>query len=273
MSGNAGSQPCCCARSCARSRRLAARTTSTTGCAIRSEARKRRTHTFTYGDGRQGHVSADCETEFFVIVGGLDTGASGDSLQQALFLGALTGKSPAVVIYDTDHRIGAYEHTVTGCQRAGGGVVSAPAPERRDGPRVAGHGLREVRRGIPPADEQSMPDAGGSPPPPGAGGPLSLPIGNARVVGAASRDRPSRRGRPCPWIAFMHPNERGSASPASSSPGTSTLFPCYPGCAPRYRRDISAGSTSSCPIPAELVPHALDILGKPTHHNPRDCLA
>ena len=69
-------------------------------------------HYFTYGDGQQGYVSVDCETDFFVIEGGLDKRSSLDSLQQALFFSALTGKSPAVVIYDTDERIGKYEHRI-----------------------------------------------------------------------------------------------------------------------------------------------------------------
>lgn len=69
-------------------------------------------HYFTYGDGQQGYVSVDCETEFFAIEGGLDKRSSLDSLQQALFLSVLTGKSPAVVIYDTDERIGKYEHRI-----------------------------------------------------------------------------------------------------------------------------------------------------------------
>ena len=77
-------------------------------------------HSFTYGDGQQGYVSADCETEFFVIEGGLDKRSSLDSLQQALFLSVLTRKSPAVVIYDTDERIGRYEHRIqVASERAG----------------------------------------------------------------------------------------------------------------------------------------------------------
>ena len=69
-------------------------------------------HDFTYGDGRQSHVVVDCESDFFAIEGGLDGRSSLDSLQQALFFSELTGKSPAVVIYDTDDRIGKYEHRI-----------------------------------------------------------------------------------------------------------------------------------------------------------------
>ena len=77
-------------------------------------------HDFTYGERQQGYVLADCETELFVIQGGLDRRSSRDILQHVLFLGALTGKSPAVVIYDTDGRIGEYEHrTQVATEQAG----------------------------------------------------------------------------------------------------------------------------------------------------------
>ena len=76
------------------------------------EGTREKRHDFTYGDGQQGYVSVDCETEFFVIEGGLDKRSSLDSLQQALFFSVLTGKSPVVVIYDTDERIGKYEHRI-----------------------------------------------------------------------------------------------------------------------------------------------------------------
>ena len=39
----------------------------------------------------------------------------------ALFAAHLTGKKPAVVIYNTDGKIGRYEHrSKVGCERAGG---------------------------------------------------------------------------------------------------------------------------------------------------------
>ena len=74
--------------------------------------RERERHAFTYGDGQQGYVSVDCETEFFAIEGGLDKRSSLDSLQQALFFSVLTSKSPVVVIYDTDEKVGKYEHRI-----------------------------------------------------------------------------------------------------------------------------------------------------------------
>ena len=50
----------------------------------------------------------------------LDKRSSLDSLQQALFFSVLTGKRPAVVIYDTDGQEGQFECRVrTACQKAG----------------------------------------------------------------------------------------------------------------------------------------------------------
>ena len=77
-------------------------------------------HYFTYGDGRQSHVVVDCESDFFVIKGGLDGRSSLDSLQQALFFSVLTGKSPAVVIYDTDERVSEYEHRIQAASEKAG---------------------------------------------------------------------------------------------------------------------------------------------------------
>ena len=76
-------------------------------------------HTYTY-DGGGSYVKVDCETDTTVYEGGLDKRSSLDSLQQALFFSALTGKAPAVVIYDTDGQEGRFEYRVrTACQRAG----------------------------------------------------------------------------------------------------------------------------------------------------------
>jgi len=47
-----------------------------------------------------------------VYEGGLDKRSSLDSLQQVLFFAALTGKEPAVVIYDTDGEIGQFEYRI-----------------------------------------------------------------------------------------------------------------------------------------------------------------
>ena len=67
---------------------------------------------YTYGDDQEGYVSVDCETNIYVIEGGLDRRSSLDSLQQALFFSVLTSKTPAVVIYDTDGSVGRYEHRI-----------------------------------------------------------------------------------------------------------------------------------------------------------------
>jgi len=58
------------------------------------------------------YVIIDIETDLYVIEGGLDKRSSLDSIQQALFASAITGKEPAVAIYDTDQRWGKYEHRI-----------------------------------------------------------------------------------------------------------------------------------------------------------------
>ena len=76
-------------------------------------------HTYTYEDG-SSYVKVDCETDTTVYEGGLDKRSSLDSLQQALFFSVLTGKQPAVVIYDTDGREGRFEYRIrTACEKAG----------------------------------------------------------------------------------------------------------------------------------------------------------
>ena len=76
-------------------------------------------HTYTY-DGGSSFVMVDCETDSTVYEGGLDKRSSLDSLQQALFFSVLTGKQPAVVIYDTDGREGRFEYRIrTACEKAG----------------------------------------------------------------------------------------------------------------------------------------------------------
>ena len=77
-------------------------------------------HYYTYGDGQQSYVVVDCETDEFVIEGGLDGRGSLDSLQQALFFRELTGKMPAVAIYDSDGEVGRFEHRIqAACEAAG----------------------------------------------------------------------------------------------------------------------------------------------------------
>ena len=62
----------------------------------------------------------DCETKDTVYEGGLDKDTNLDSLQQTLFFASLTGKTPVVVIYDTDGKVGMYEHRIkVACERVG----------------------------------------------------------------------------------------------------------------------------------------------------------
>lgn len=58
-------------------------------------------HSYNFGSGT-AYVYVDCETSDTVWEGGLDRRSSLDSVQQALFFHHVTGKTPAVVIYDTD---------------------------------------------------------------------------------------------------------------------------------------------------------------------------
>jgi hypothetical protein len=61
---------------------------------------------------QRSYVIIDIETSDYVIEGGLDKRSSLDSVQQAVFASTLTGKKPAVAIYDTDGVWGRYEHRV-----------------------------------------------------------------------------------------------------------------------------------------------------------------
>ena len=69
-------------------------------------------HNYTYGEGQEGYVVVDCETDTMVWEGGLDRRSSLDSVQQALFAAHVTGKQPGVVIYDTDKKEGQYEYRI-----------------------------------------------------------------------------------------------------------------------------------------------------------------
>ena len=76
-------------------------------------------HGYTSAGGR-GFVEVDCETGTMVYEGGLDKRSSLDSVQQALFFSHVTGKRPAVVIYDTDGREGRFEYRIrVACRKAG----------------------------------------------------------------------------------------------------------------------------------------------------------
>lgn len=59
-----------------------------------------------------GSIRIDIVTDQYVIEGGLDKRSSLDSIQQAVFASTLTGKKPAVAIYDTDGLWGKYEHRI-----------------------------------------------------------------------------------------------------------------------------------------------------------------
>ena len=84
---------------------------------VNGEAETR--HAYTSAGGR-GYVEVDCETGTMVYEGGLDKRSSLDSVQQALFFSHVTGKRPAVVIYDTDGREGRFEYRIrTACRKAG----------------------------------------------------------------------------------------------------------------------------------------------------------
>ena len=57
-------------------------------------------------------IRIDIVTDKYVIEGGLDKRSSLDSIQQAVFASTLTGKKPAVAIYDTNGVWGKYEHRI-----------------------------------------------------------------------------------------------------------------------------------------------------------------
>ena len=96
-------------------------------------------HYYGYGEGQRGYVIVDCETDSFVIEGGLDKRSSLDSLQQALFFSSLTGKKPAVVIHDTDGKIGKYEHRIrVSSEKAGVLFLRLPSDNPLDRESLAG---------------------------------------------------------------------------------------------------------------------------------------
>ena len=57
-------------------------------------------------------IRIDIVTDEYVIEGGLDKRSSLDSIQQAVFASTLTGRKPAVAIYDTNDSWGKYEHRI-----------------------------------------------------------------------------------------------------------------------------------------------------------------
>lgn len=74
-----------------------------------------------YSIGYDVHrIRTDCETETEVIEVGRDVRSSLDSLQQVLFAAEVTGKTPVILIVDTDGREGAYEYRIRmAAERAG----------------------------------------------------------------------------------------------------------------------------------------------------------
>ncbi len=71
-----------------------------------------------YAAGYDLHmIRVDCETETEVYEIGLDKRSSLDSLQQALFAASLTGKTPVVLIIDTDGRVDQYETRIKAAAR------------------------------------------------------------------------------------------------------------------------------------------------------------
>ena len=59
-----------------------------------------------------GSIRIDIVTDQYVIEGGKDIRSSLDSIQQAVFASKISGKLPAVAIYDTDNVWGVYEHRI-----------------------------------------------------------------------------------------------------------------------------------------------------------------
>ena len=71
-----------------------------------------------YNYGKSGNttltasVRIDIMTNKYVIEGGLDKRSSLDSIQQAVFASTLSGKEPAVAVYDTDGFWGKYKQRI-----------------------------------------------------------------------------------------------------------------------------------------------------------------
>jgi hypothetical protein len=66
------------------------------------------------------NIRVDCITTDSVVEVGLDKRSSLDSVQQALFAAHLTGKTPHVMLVDTDGREGPFEYRIRiAAQKAG----------------------------------------------------------------------------------------------------------------------------------------------------------
>ena len=68
-------------------------------------------HYYFVGDKRH-YIIVDIETAEYVIEAGLDKRSSLDSVQQAVFASISSGKTPKVIIYDTDGREGRFEYRI-----------------------------------------------------------------------------------------------------------------------------------------------------------------
>ncbi|MEC7761770.1 MAG: hypothetical protein VX874_07695 [Pseudomonadota bacterium] len=66
------------------------------------------------------YIIVDCETEDTVYEVGLDKRSSTDSLHQALFAAQLTGKTPGIVMIDTNGREDQYEYQVRSTAQSAG---------------------------------------------------------------------------------------------------------------------------------------------------------
>lgn len=69
-------------------------------------------HDYDLPSGLKGYILVDVATNDYVIEGGLDKRSSLDSIQQSLFASFLTGKKPAIAIYDTDNTLGKFEYRI-----------------------------------------------------------------------------------------------------------------------------------------------------------------
>ena len=82
-------------------------------------------HDYDTGHDR-GFIRVDCENRYHVIELGLDKRSSFDSLHQVLFAAELTGKTPLIVIVDTDLREGRVEYQIRTVAEAAGVAFMAP---------------------------------------------------------------------------------------------------------------------------------------------------
>lgn len=67
---------------------------------------------YSHAETKTAKIRIDIETDDYVIEGCKDKRSSLDRVQQAVFASILSGKKPAVAIYDTDGKWGKYEHRI-----------------------------------------------------------------------------------------------------------------------------------------------------------------